>query len=842
MKTVIKRDGVKKEFDSTKIKRVIKLANNSVEKEERLTDDAIDEIVESILFDLNSLKDENGNNLEEVKIETIQDYVEKELSKANYTVGKAFAFKRKERSDERFLKEEIVQMMEAKYSGQGWDRQNANIDGLSFDGKAGEAHGVYDKEFALRYMITEKFAKNHRDMLVYIHDLDNYKKGKHNCLTFPADDYRDNGMSIKIPKDIRKAGSVSTESQLVMVELQSQSMPQFGGVSVSHWDSTLAPLVKKDFYKFYMKAYDRAPEITKFFDKIFKGNLDKKISKSTSIDSKIYTKYNKRVAKYAMDDLIEEVHQATEGLLHNANTLQSRSGNQLPFTSINYGADTTPEGRIVIKEILNCWEEGIGELHLSPIFPCGIFQYKQGVNDKPGTPNYDLKKRAIEVLIKRDYPNFANCDWSVQKKAFIKSQAIKADVLGGLTNEERLTIAKLPMDMQKTLGFTSVIENNGEVTFTMNSTEEPFEMMSTMGCRTYNGFDINFTKEYFKKVLNKTIVDGKLPRNMLWSGIQKDGRGNIAPATVILPMVAMKAKQKTKDKPEYIVEAFLDLLEKYIGDAKDELLERYKWIAAQDAASSKFMYGNCTMKGYEEEEGIVSALRHGTFAIGQLGLAECLQILVGCDHTEEKGMKVAKQIEQLFMDKCNEYKEHYKLNFGVYYTPAENLCFTAMKAFTKKYGLIENVNAYRDKDGNLVGRKFFTNSIHVPVWKKISPFEKIDIESQLTGYSSAGCITYIEIDDECKFNLKAIEQFIDYAMEHDIPYFALNFQINECTECGNTDNITEECGCPICGSHKINWLRRITGYLNGNAKESFNDGKQDEERLREKHTKYIKFK
>ena len=165
-------------------------------------------------------------------------------------------------------------------------------------------------------------------------------------------------------------------------------------------------------------------------------------------------------------------------------------------------------------------------------------------------------------------------------------------------------------------------------------------------CRTYNGFDINFTEEYFRKVLDKTIKEGKLPRNMLWSAIQKDGRGNIAPATVILPMIAMKAKKQAKDTPDKIVEIFLDLLGKYICDAKDELLERFKWIAAQEASSSTFMYGNCTMKGYEENEGIVSALKHGTLAIGQIGLAETLQILIGCDQCEPKGMELAKKIEQ----------------------------------------------------------------------------------------------------------------------------------------------------------------------------------------------------
>lgn len=186
-----------------------------------------------------------------------------------------------------------------------------------------------------------------------------------------------------------------------------------------------------------------------------------------------------------------------------------------------------------------------------------------------------------------------------------------------------------------------------------------------------------------------------------------------------MPTLAMEAGN---------VEDFMILLDKKIHEAKDMLIERFEWIASQDPASAKFMYENGLMAGYNPEEGIVSALKHGTLAIGQIGLAETLQILIGCDHTTEKGMELAKRIEQLFKDRCAEFKQEYKLNYGVYYTPAENLAFTAMQKFKDKYGVIPNVS---DKD-------FFTNSIHVPVWINIDPFKKIDIEAQLTGYSSAG--------------------------------------------------------------------------------------------------------
>jgi ribonucleoside-triphosphate reductase len=182
----------------------------------------------------------------------------------------------------------------------------------------------------------------------------------------------------------------------------------------------------------------------------------------------------------------------------------------------------------------------------------------------------------------------------------------------------------------------------------------------------------------------------------------------------------MKAKEQFMNEyDDNIIDVFMGILDKKIHEAKDMLLERFEWICSQSPDAAKFMYENGTMAGYVPEEGIRSALKHGTIVIGQLGLAETLQILIGCDHTEQKGMELAKRIEQLFKDRCAEFKEKYKLNFGVYFTPAENLCYTAMKKFKEKYGEIPNVS----------DREYFTNSMHVPVWKKMSMFEKIDIES-----------------------------------------------------------------------------------------------------------------
>ena len=546
--------------------------------------------------------------------------------------------------------------------------------------------------------------------------------------------------------DVRPASSVNTAFQLIAVIFQLQSLQQFGGVSATHLDWTMVPYVRKSFWKHYKNTVEFLNTLPLINIKLPEVDDITKISIEDKRFSKGFLK--KFIYHNAIRLTKKEVHQASEGLYHNLNTLQSRSGNQLPFTSINYGTCTLPEGRMITKELLKVSIEGLGKLRKTSIFPCGIFQVMKGVNKEKGTPNYDLYRLALRSTAQRLYPNYANVDWS------------------------------------------------GNAGYDRN---DPRTYFSTMGCRTANGWDIN------------------------GFGQLKDGRGNICPVTIIMPTLAMEIKEKNAIKTSDDIADFLKLLDEKIHEAKDTLIERFEWICSQSNEAAKFMYENGLMAGYVPEEGIRSALKHGTLAIGQLGLAETLQILVGCDHTEEKGMDLAKRIEQLFKDRCAEFKEEYKLNFGVYYTPAENLCYTAMKRFKDKYGVIENVS---DKE-------FFTNSMHVPVWKEMSPFDKIDIESQLTGYSSAGCITYVELDAGVKNNIDALEQIVNYAMDKDIPYFAINVPNDTCLDCGYTDEMNDE--CLACGSHNIQHLRRVTGYLTGDYKTAFNKGKQAEVEARVKH-------
>ncbi len=744
--TIIKRDGSAVPFDCRKIVAAIDKAFIEVDGQLYENDTATD-----IALEIGKIVDAQEDP---TTVEQIQDWVEEYLMRSERPdVARAYIRYRYKKEVARDYQHDFIDAIREKLGADNVQNQNANVDEHSFGGRTGEASSVVTKKLALEYLVSPMARGHHENNEIYIHDLDAYYVGSHNCLSIPFDKLLAEGFNTR-QTDVRPAGSVNTACQLVAVIFQLQSLQQFGGVSATHIDWTMVPYIRKSFYKHFKDGVHYVEE--KIIDSLT-SDVD---AKNIGIDSHFYKDLNcPRAYDYAIDMTEKEIHQAVEGLYHNLNTLQSRSGNQLPFTSINYGTCTLPEGRMFTQSLLDVSIEGLGSKHKTSIFPCGIFQMMKGVNREPGDPNYDLYQLALESTSKRLYPNYANVDWS------------------------------------------------GNAGYDVN---DPKTYFSTMGCRTVNGLDIN-------------AEPGVNPQT-------KDGRGNICPVTIILPTIAMQAKEFCHtlwdvniDERDYI-DTFMTLLDQMIHDAKDMLIERFNWICSQDPSSAKFMWENGLMSGYHKDEGIRSAMKHGTIVIGQLGLAECLQILIGCDQTTEKGMQLAKRIEQLFKDRCAEFKRLYKLNFGVYYTPAENLCYTALKKFREKYGIIENVS---DHD-------FFTNSMHVPVWHHCSPFEKIDIESQLTGYSNAGCITYVELDASVIHNIKALEQIVNYAMDKDIPYFAINTPNDHCLDCGYTGEINDS--CPICGSKNIQQLRRVTGYLTGDYKSAFNLGKQDEVHHRIKHT------
>ena len=570
---VIKRNGEKVSFDLNKIITAITKANDKMSLNDKVDTEFISSVanqVKRLVSDFNK----------EINVEEIQDIVETALYTLNapFNLIKEYVTYRYRRTLERDKYNTLIESIKEKLRATNVQNQNANIDEYAFSGRSGEALNLITKEIALTTGLSKTARDNHLGNMVYTHDLDHYELGDHNCLSIPFDDLLAKGFTIR-QTDIRPARSVNTAFQLVAVIFQLQSLNQFGGVSATHLDHTMVPYVRLSFYKHFKDGllFVEKADVnnTIVFDKFHEG---------LSVDSEKYKEYP-NAYNYAVTMTVKEIYQAVEGMFHNLNSLQSRSGGQVPFTSINYGTCTLTEGRWVIKSLLDVNIKGIGKLNRTPIFPCSIFQCMKGINRKLGDPNYDMFRLALKSTAARLYPNYVNCDWS------------------------------------------------GNAGYDIN---DPRTYMSTMGCRTTNGFDINGL------------------------GQQKDGRGNICPVTIILPELALQ----TRD-----VEKFMELLDKKIHEAKDALIERFEWICSQSPDCAKFMYYNNVMAGYIPEEGIRSALKHGTVVIGQLGLAECLQVLIGCDHTEERGMKLAKRIEQLFKNRCSEFKQKYKLNFGVYYTP-----------------------------------------------------------------------------------------------------------------------------------------------------------------------------
>ena len=398
------------------------------------------------------------------------------MSTKRKDVAKAYITYRQERTKAREANGTYVKNIENKLNVQNNEMQNANVDEESFGGRMGEASGANLKEYALNYCMPKWMADLHRNNEIYIHDLDHYALGDHNCLSIPFDKLLANGFNTR-QTDVRPANSVNTAFQLVAVIFQLQSLNQFGGVSATHLDWTMVPYVRKSFYKHFKNGLKYIENLPLEWDK----NFSHIVSEETSIElpkhgMNVGEKDNWKCGlleehpqayQYAYDMTIKEIYQAVEGMYHNLNTLQSRSGNQLPFTSINYGTCALPEGRMIIKALLDVSIEGIGKLHKTSIFPCGIFQCMKGVNREPGDPNYDLFKLALKSTAQRLYPNYANVDWT------------------GNAGYDR---------------------------------EDPRTYFSTMGCRTANGYDIN------------------------GFGQLKDGRGNICPVTIILPTIAMEAR------------------------------------------------------------------------------------------------------------------------------------------------------------------------------------------------------------------------------------------------------------------------------------------------------------
>lgn len=740
---VIKRDGTRVLFNPDKIVNAINKAMISTYGAVYETDTA-----EEIANYICSL----GKDL---SVEQIQDLVEKQLMKSEYTdVAKSYILYRDQRNKERLRKSGIMKAVMRRTNATAVENSNANVDEKSFSGREKEASADIQKAIALDYTFSPEVSNAHRNMLLYQHDMEKTNIGMHNCLFIDFEKLFNEGFATR-NGDIRTPSSFSSACQQTAVIFQCQSQVQFGGVGTVHCDYDLAPFVKKSFRKHVRNYLADVEEVGDDVAERMMNNFEEDFG-PICIDnlkgfSNQYSSLPFEAYKYAIKQLEREGTQAAEAMYHNLNTLESRAGSQVPFTSINFGRDTSTEGKFVSRKMLEASLAGIGKHHLTPIFPISIFQYKVGCNANPEDPNYDLKQLALESLSKRIYPNFVNCDYS---------QA----------NEDL---------------------------------SNPDTFYATMGCRTAIGFDRH--SDSYNRV----------------------GRGNLVPNTMILPKLGIEYGICLGQRKEPDLEGFWNAFEDLLKLCEQGLLERFDIMVNQPPEAAPFMYQNGTMKDAQEcKVSNYEALKHGTLAMGYIGIAEMCQALFGKNHAEdEKVREFALKVVKRINDYAKEASERNDLNFSCYATPAEGLCHTALKGLRKQYGIIPNVT----------DREFLTNSHHVPVWYEISIFDKLAVEAPFCKYPTGGCITYVELDSTFVKNTKAVEQIIDYAFkELDIPYLAFNFPIDSCLDCGYQGEFNDH--CPECGSENIQQLRRVTGYLTGNYKTAFNKGKRAETEARVKHS------
>lgn len=724
---VIKRNGQSEQFDRNKIYRAAMKAAIATDTE------GFEPKADQIAGDIESLL--MGAETVSVSVEEIQDLIEIDLYAIAGApdIAKAFILFREKRKQERdkatrygrIIKSRAISPEDAN------NRANANLDENSFSGRMYEASEDLWKETALDDFMPKEIATLHNQGELYQHDLARFALGQHNCLTANMAALLKGFVTRHVT--LREPTKFSTACQQVAVIFQILSQHQFGGIASGHIDRDLAPYVAKSMLK-----------------------LEKKYNakKSMSAEERLQS---------IQEDLADELKQGAEALIHNLATLQSRPGAQLPFSSLNLGVDTSPEGQMACRAILEAMIHGVGPHHTTPPFPILCFQVKKGVNKDPGDPNYDLKLLAIKCATMRLTPNFVNCDSSVCH----------------------------------------------------SDPNDPDTWLTAMGCRTQMGKD-RFNKEQ--------------PYNRV-------GRGNLAPATIIPVALGVKYGicQGKREKPD--LDGFRRDLEYLLKKAEESLLIRANLMFNQKMKSAFEMYVNPAWKceyDYDENNSVYEVLKHGTLAVGQLGWAETLVALFGKHHGESK------EAEEFLLEMttrvnkfCEEASDRNNLNFAAYYTPAENLCYTAMNKMVKRFGVIPGVTDH----------EFLTNSIHVPVFYDIDVFDKLKEEAKFAKLATGGNIVYVEFDTTAVHNLKAVEQVIDFAMDNDIPYFAFNFPLDECTVCGHSGEIPAE-GCPECGApdEAINRLRRVTGYITSDYRRAFNAGKQAEVLNRTKHTKGIEVK
>lgn len=766
-KYIIKRDGRIVEFDVSKIENAIIKAMNAVGANELKKVKKIAKIVEENLE--KQYVDENPT------VEQIQDCVEKALMTAGCEdVAKAYILYRNKRNQIREMSSNLMktyyEICNVSTDQSDIKRENANIDGNTAMGTMLRFGSEGAKDYFCKFVLTPEESFAHKNGDIHIHDMDFYTLTETCCqidiVKLFKDGFGTGHGFVREPNDIR------TYAALACIAIQANQNDQHGGQSIPNFDYGMALGVKKTYKKLYRtnftKAYNlivsgklSAEDIKNKFLKLEEEGFIPTLSKGETFTKKLRAEFSdindadfNKIMTFAENQSVSEVdnatYQAMEALIHNLNTMHSRAGAQVPFSSINFGTDTSPEGRMAIKNVLLAIEAGMGDGETA-IFPISIFKVKEGINYNPGDPNYDLFKLSIRVSSKRMFPNFSFID--------------------------------APYNLQ------------------YYKPGHPETEIAYMGCRT--------------RVM-ANVYDSS--REITF------GRGNLSFTSINLPRIAIESKKNMKE--------FYRILDSRMEIVAQQLLHRLHWQSMKHVKNYPFLMGQGVWIDSEKlnpNDSIAEILKHGTLTCGFIGLAEALIYLTGKHHGESQkswdlGYEIIKHMRDFYDKKAQEYK----LNFSLIATPAEGLSGRFVKIDKKKFGVIPGVT---DKD-------YYTNSFHIPVYYKISAFDKIDKEAPFHNLTNGGHISYIELDGDTSTNLDAFEKIIRHMKEAGIGYGAINHPIDRDPVCGYNGIIGDT--CPHCGRKEnegpvgFERIRRITGYLVGTL-DRFNNGKRAEERDRVKH-------
>ena len=723
IQTVVKRDGRIVGFNEQKIMAAIRKAMLHTDKGEDAA--LIEQITDHISY--------RGKS--QMSVEAIQDAIEMELMKsARKDVAQKYIAYRNQRNIARKAKTRDVFMSIVNAKNNDITRENANMNADTPAGMMMKFASETTKPFVDDYLLSEESRDAVMHNYLHIHDKDYYPTKSLTCVQHPLDIILQHGFTAGHGSS-RPAKRIETAAVLACISLETCQNEMHGGQAIPAFDFYLAPYVRMS-YQEEVKNLEKltGEDLKDLYDAPIDDYEEKPLE---GLEGKA------RLEQHAINKTVNRVHQAMEAFIHNMNTIHSRGGNQVVFSSINYGTDTSAEGRCIMREILLSTYDGVGNGETA-IFPIQIWKKKRGVNYLPEDRNYDLYQLACKVTARRFFPNFLNLD-----ATFNQNEKWRAD------DPERYKWE-----------------------------------IATMGCRT-------------------RVFEDR------WGEKTSIARGNLSFSTINIVKLAIEC-MGIENKQQRI-DMFFAKLDNLLDITAKQLDERFQFqktaMAKQFPLLMKYLWVGADK--LNPTDTIESVINHGTLGIGFIGLAECLKALIGKHHGEsEEAQELGLKIVTYMRDRANEFSEQYHHNYSVLATPAEGLSGKFTKKDRKEFGVIPGVT---DRD-------YYTNSNHVPVYYKCTALKKAQVEAPYHDLTRGGHIFYVEMDGDATHNPSVIASVVDMMDKYNMGYGSVNHNRNRCLDCGyeNADANLEV--CPKCGSHHIDKLQRITGYLVGTT-DRWNSGK-----------------